>query len=444
MNIATRLVVLALTAASAAAQSQAPVVKTTTTGVVIDVTALDKDGKPVADLQPADFDLTEDGVRQEIASVTFVRGGVGESRSGRPPAQAAASDAPVPVAGTTPPSSAVTPAMPSVTAILFDRLSPEVRPLAGRAALAYVSTLVPPRDYAGVFLADVALKTFQPFTSTQDTLRSAVARAVSTAPSNLTTKSESFGSSRIQNLDPNQSPTVGAEVAGGYINALDREKKLTEGADSEKLLRQMELRMTESYHQFLAESEGQASLAGLRAVVKGLSVLPGRKSILYFTEALTVTDRLKSRFDILIGEANRANVSVFTVDAVGLRVHSKEAELGRNVEVAGAQGVGDARRGDGPYTKDLERQEQMLTSRPSAVLGRLAKETGGFLLENTNDLGAGVARMQQERTTYYLLAYQPTNPAQDGKFRRVAVKVKRPKVTVKSRAGYLAGPAERP
>ena len=34
-----------------------------------------------------------------------------------------------------------------------------------------------------------------------------------------------------------------------------------------------------------------------------------------------------------------------------------------------------------------------------AVLGRLAKETGGFLLENTNDLAAGVARMQQDRTS---------------------------------------------
>jgi hypothetical protein len=46
-------------------------------------------------------------------------------------------------------------------------------------------------------------------------------------------------------------------------------------------------------------------------------------------------------------------------------------------------------------------------------------------VENSNNLGAGVARMQQERTTYYLLAYQPTNAAQDGKFRRVTVKVKR-------------------
>ena len=169
-----------------------------------------------------------------------------------------------------------------------------------------------------------------------------------------------------------------------------------------------------------------------------MAALRGRKTILYFTESLPITSRTKPRFDTLIGRANRANVTVYPVDAAGLRVHSKEAELGQNVALAGGQGLGDATRTDGPYTKELERQEQMLTSRPTAVLGRLAKETGGFLLENTNDLGAGVARMKLERTTLYLLAYQSTNVALDGTFRKVTVKVKRPKVTFRARSGYVA------
>ena len=147
---------------------------------------------------------------------------------------------------------------------------------------------------------------------------------------------------------------------------------------------------------------------------------------------------MKPKFDALIQEANRNNVSFYTVDAAGLRVHSEETKVARNVELTGAQGIGDAQRGTGAWTKDLERQEQILSSRAGAVLGRLAKETGGFLLDNTNNLGAGVARMQQERTTYYLLAYQPTHAATDGKFRRVSVKVKRPRVTVRARPGYVA------
>ena len=196
--------------------------------------------------------------------------------------------------------------------------------------------------------------------------------------------------------------------------------------------------MREGYLRFLAEFEGESSLAGLRAVVSSLGALRGRKSILYFTEHLPITARVKPRFEALIGEANRANVTVYTVDAVGLRVHSSEAAAARSIGIAGSQGVGDVQRGDGPWTKELEHQDQLLSSRPTAVLGRLAKETGGFLIENTNDLGSGVERMKQERTTYYLLAYQPTNARVDGKFRRVGVKVKRSNLKVKARPGYLA------
>jgi len=46
--------------------------------------------------------------------------------------------------------------------------------------------------------------------------------------------------------------------------------------------------------------------------------------------------------------------------------------------------------------------------------------------------------MQVERTTYYLLGYQPNNTAFDGKFRKVTVKVKRGKYTVRARPGYVA------
>jgi VWFA-related protein len=196
--------------------------------------------------------------------------------------------------------------------------------------------------------------------------------------------------------------------------------------------------MLDTYERFLAEFQGQASLAGLRSVVQALAALPGRKNVLYFCEQLPLTDAVKPKFEALIQEANRNNISFYTVDAAGLRVHSEEAKVLRNVEVAGTQGVGDAQRGRGAWTKELERQEQILSSRAGAVLGRLAKETGGFLLDNTNNLGAGVARMHQERTTYYLLAYQPTNTATDGKFRRVSVKVKRPRVRARARPGYVA------
>ena len=201
----------------------------------------------------------------------------------------------------------------------------------------------------------------------------------------------------------------------------------------------MELRMLETFRPLLEEFHGHASLAALRAVVGSMAMLPGRKSILYFSEALPLTDVVKPKFEALIQEANRNNVSFYAVDAAGLRVHSEEARLARNVDLAGAKGIGDVQRDDkGAWTKDIERQSDLLSSRPAAVLGRLAKETGGFLIDNTNDLTSGFARMQQERTSYYLLGYQPMNTRADGRFRTVKVKVKRSGVTVRARPGYVA------
>lgn len=423
--------------------TQQPQVKTVTTGVVVDVAVVDGKGSAVLDLTRDEFEVSEDGVRQRIVSATLIQRGVVKPLTSGTPASIPGTPAPEAAAApATAPSNPAATVTPSVTALLFDRLSPESRALARRAALAYVDTLMPPHDYAGVFLADVSLRTFQPVTNQRGNLVRAIERLAGTASANTQAAAE-LESKRVSGLDPSLSPTQGAESAGGGFGSeserLHRLNELKGGSDpSEQMMREMELRMREGYERFLAEFDGEASLAGLRAAVNALGDLPGRKSILYFTEKLPVPDRQKPKFDALIGEANRANITFYPVDAAGLRVQSEEAKVGREVGVAGGKGLGDETRGEGAWTKELEKQSELLSSRPSAVLGRLAKETGGFLLENTNNLAAGVARMQQARTIYYLLTYQPTNTKLDGTFRKVTVKVKRSKVTVHARPGYVA------
>jgi VWFA-related protein len=436
-QVACASLLLALTLARPWAQAQSPLLRTNTVGVVIDVSAVDNKGQPVLDLGRDDFEVTEDGKSQHVLSVTLVN--AGRARPAGPAPLPADAAAPGPPARSAPGASeepAVLQIAPTVTAIVFDRLSPETRPVAARAARAYLATMSPAHDYAGVFLADLTLKIFEPFTNQQERLRQAVDRVTATAPAN--TDNERLRGKFAPLMDPNSPPTAGAESSAGFSSPGDRQRFLDSLSQSDRLLAEMEFRMEDGFRQFVGELGGNASLAGLRSTVDGLALMPGRKSILYFTEGLTLSTALKPKFDTMLALANRANITVYSVDAAGLRVHSKETELSRNVNVAGAQGVGDENRGDGPWTRELERQNQMLSSRPTAALGRLAKETGGFLLENTNDLAAGVSRMQQERTTYYLVAYQPTNTALDGSFRRVTVKVKRAKVTTRSRPGYVA------
>jgi VWFA-related protein len=409
---------------------------------VIDVTVVDSDGRPVTDLTASDFEVSENGKPQQIISASLTRGGVPSrlsigtaGASVTSPSPASALD---PAANPNPPPSR---AIPTVTAILFDSLSADARPFATRAAAQFVSTLATAHEYAAIFQSGTALSLVQPFTNRTGDLRAAIDRVARTAPSNLSPEAERMRSTaRTAGLDPESPVTAGAEYGQGWTTIAEHEQRLygPGGDPVEKMLTQLEQRMKEGYLRFLTEYEGEASISGLRAAVSALAPLPGRKSILYFTEELPITSRLKSRFETLIGEANRASISFYTVDASGLRVHSKELETSQGVNLSGAQGNDVARRSDGAWTKDLEKQEEALSSRPAVVLGRLANETGGFFIDNTNDLGKGVARMQIERTTYYLLGYQPTNTASDGKFRKVSVKVKRGKYTIRARPGYVA------
>lgn len=110
------------------AQVQSPVVKTVTAGVVIDVSVLDNKGQPILDLGQGDFEVTEDGKSQHLLAVTLVNAGVA-----RP---AGASSLPTGGAVLAPPARSdsgeseepgALRIAPSVTAIVFDRLSPETR-----------------------------------------------------------------------------------------------------------------------------------------------------------------------------------------------------------------------------------------------------------------------------------------------------------------------------
>ena len=75
----------------------------------------------------------------------------------------------------------------------------------------------------------------------------------------------------------------------------------------------------------------------------------------------------------------------------------------------------------------------------SDSMNALAADTGGFLVENSNDLRGGLKEILDDTEVYYVLAYEPTERKSDGSFRKIEVKLPEASgVRVRTRSGYFA------
>jgi len=194
-----------------------------------------------------------------------------------------------------------------------------------------------------------------------------------------------------------------------------------------------------SWQRLAREQKGFATTNALLAVVRGLAVLPGRKAIIVFAERLAIPDAVSARLKVLIAVANAANVTVYTVDAEGLRVHSADAETAQQIRAMGNAGLALKDDGsNGSSLATLESNEDVLRKDPRTSLRLLAEPTGGFLINNTNDLSRGMAAIDKDRRFHYLLTYTPKNQHYDGAWRALAVRVPSRQVQIRSRTGYLA------
>lgn len=129
------------------------------------------------------------------------------------------------------------------------------------------------------------------------------------------------------------------------------------------------------------------------------------------------------RFRDLLTQARRANVAFYPVDLAGLRT--------------GMPGVNEYPASNAAVRGFLDTYAQTSTSRMQ-LLQELAENTDGRAVVNTNDLAGGVKRIADDLSAFYLLGYYSTNSANDGKYRRIDVKVKTPGVRVSARPGYVA------
>jgi VWFA-related protein len=108
--------------------------------------------------------------------------------------------------------------------------------------------------------------------------------------------------------------------------------------------------------------------------------------------------------------AQRGNVTIYPIDPGGLRAPGSFAVLSAD-----------------PANPGWRNRE---------FLQAVADNTGGFAVINTNDPAPGITQVFRENASYYLLGYAASNTRADGRFRKIAVRVNRPGVTVRTRKGY--------
>jgi VWFA-related protein len=409
--------------------AQAQPITSGVTAVVVDVVVRDNKGNPVTDLRREDFRLFEDGVQQEISDSVVVMPG---SRASALPAVTSSSTA---SAATAFAGETAKPPGENFLAIVFDRLSEDARPLAYKGALAYLETFHE-NDFVGVFVSDLGSKTVQNYTNDREKIRKAIYDASMTATSNF---NRSATRDDLKNRDERGGKQPGdAHPDVPVVASAESEGRPVDGREG-LLLREIQAVQQTAWETLMREEQGYATTNALLAIATGLGTLPGRKSVVFFAEGIAIPPAVAPHFQNVITTANRANVSFYTIDAAGLRVHSTDAATGRAVRAMGAAGIEVSSTGESMSSlRMLEYNEETLRRDPRTSLTMLAKQTGGFLVENTNDLGKAFRQVDSDRRFHYLLTYIPKNANFGGEWRAIEVKVPNRKVTIRARAGYQA------
>lgn len=403
--------------------------------VLLDVVVRDKKGRTVRDLRPDELEVYEDGVRQEVGRFRFLDsrsiGEALEDAQGQPPTK----EAPVPE----PPRPGESRHLNLVT-LLFDQLGPDSRQVARRAALSFLELEDRPDVYVSVFQVAESLRLVRQFTTEREDVREAVLEATGKVNTQYTEAVQDLAeaTARVNALrDQLEQVTQSTQGAGGGAAAAELGREI----DLANMVVNA-LRMTDTLQR---EQQGHSVLFAILALARQQQGLAGRKTILFFSEGVQSPPNLEHVLLSAISEANRANVSVYAVDARGLTTTSNVAAARETLQQAAATSMRQQMlRGFRLFTREemqiADTVDSSLRMDTIATLEQLAESTGGMLITNTNDVRGGIARAVGDLRGYYEVAYSPSNRDFDGRFRKVSLAVKRSGVSVQTRSGYFAMP----
>lgn len=390
------------------------VVRITTNLVQMDVVVVDKKGNQVTDLRAEDFEVFEDKRPQQITNFSYV---LSETAPGSSAPDAGAARTPVDKLAPPPPPRRLRPEQVRRTmALVVDDLGLSFGSTgAVRDALKkFVDEQMQPNDLVAIIRTSAGMSALQQFTSDKRQLHAAIER-VRWYPG---------GRGGVSAFAPLTGALLTADGPPPGATQIE-ERGVGEGeaeSDDDPYAR---------LENFREELFAVGTLGAINFVVRGMRELPGRKSVTLFSDGFSLrtsdrgpsSERVYQALRQLTDLANRASVVVYAIDARGLVVPMLSAEdntLGMTAE----------------QMDQAQRQRSFEIFDTQSGLDFLARETGGFLIKNANDLVRGVRRIVEDQRGYYLIGYRPEGETFDRRFHNFTVKVKRPGLRVRTRRGF--------
>jgi VWFA-related protein len=385
------------------------VVKITTNLVQIDV-SVTKGDKPVTDLQPEDFELLEDGKPQTITNFSYI--------SNIP--AAATNTAPVvkskdKIATPVPPAKIDSTDQRRTIALVIDDLGISWESMSQvRTQVKKFIDELGPNDLLAIIRTGGDVGALQQFTNDKRVLQSAFDR-----------------------LKFNPCSRAGLHIFQPV------------GSDSGPAL----------CSQYVMNS----TLNSLKFILQGMSALPGRKSMILLSDYLPIQDQQPSAYDQTVNSMAASSVDMNTDPESSDTGDSSFSDIGTNyyyqlqrlAEIAIRSSVviytvdtrglmytgltaadrptGNSRQIGTQITQTMNaRRDQLWSGREGSEM--IAKQTGGFLVRNSNDFG--FKRILEDQQGYYLIGFRPVEETFNKSFHHIKARVKRSGLTVRTREGF--------
>ena len=278
----------AQTPAPTSGDAQNPVFKNSGEEVLVDVVVRDKKGRLVKDLKSSDFEILDNGQKKAIKSFRLVEGNESVSNGGRAQLD---------------PLRQI-----RLVTLIFHGLDQNGRVLCRDAAMTLIKSELGQNVYMSVLSIGRNLQAIQPFTNDRELLRKAIIRA--TGGANDFGEDSAHVVTQLQQL-------VGP-FQGGGMNATDQVTNMSTGGGAtgaggapsgpsaaDAAMARMLLQMLTAGQEDASTDWGRNAIFALLNAVKEQYVLPGRKTILFFSSGFAVPQGSEQAFQNVISIANR-------------------------------------------------------------------------------------------------------------------------------------------